>query len=113
MELQLKGIKVSVIRPGAVKTSMLEVSNEEIDKFCDNTVLYQSSSREFRKVIDSVEAKYITPDRLAKKVGKILNKKNPRFSYAINRNKLLIMLDILPKRWRFKIIKAILSKKEK
>ena len=110
MELQLKDIKVSVIRPGAVKTGMLDVSTTELDKFCNSTKLYDISSKNFKKVVNKVEAKYITPEVLAKKVLKVLSKKNPKFSYHINRNKLLILLNILPIRWRFKIIKRILNK---
>ena len=112
MELQLKGIKVSVIRPGAVKTGMLKVSTDELDNFCNKTKLYNISAKNFRDIVNKVEAKYITPEKLAKKAYKVLNKKNPKFNYQINRNKLLIMLDLLPKRWRFKIIKNILNKQK-
>ena len=113
MELQLKGIKVSVIRPGAVKTKMLDVSTKELDEFCNNTKLYKVSSKNFKNIVGKVESKYITPELLARKVVKVLNKKNPRFNYAINRHLLLIIFDLFPKRIRFKIIKSILSKKEK
>ena len=109
MELQLLGIKVSVIRPGAVKTQMLDVSTKELDDFCNNTKLYNISSKKFRDIVNNVEAKFITPNKIAKKVLKILNKKNTRYNYAINRNKLLILLNLLPKKWRFKIIKKILK----
>lgn len=112
MELQLKDIMVSVIRPGAVKTDMLKVSTDELDKFCNNTKLYNISASNFRDVVNKVEAKYITPNKLAKKVFKVLNKKKPKFNYSINRNKLLILLNILPKRLRFKIIKNILKKEK-
>ena len=112
MELQFLGIRVSVLRPGAVKTDMLKASTDELDDFCDKTKLYNISANNFKKVVNNVEAKYITPDKIARKVVKILNKKNPKFSYQINRNKLLILLNILPKRWRFKIIKKILNKKK-
>ena len=36
MELALLDINVSVIRPGAVKTEMLNVSTNELDEFCNN-----------------------------------------------------------------------------
>ena len=109
MELALLDINVSVIRPGAVKTEMLNVSTNELDEFCNNTKLYNVSSKNFRDVVNKVETKSIAPTKVARVVLKILNKKHPRFNYAINRNKLLILLNILPKGWRFKIIKKILK----
>ena len=39
----------------------------------------------------------------------ILNSKNPKFAYNINRNPLLLMLNILPQRFQFGIIKQILK----
>ena len=112
MELQLKDIWVSVLRPGAVATPMLKASTDELDNFCNNTKMYNISANNFKNVVNSVEAKYILPDILAKKINKILNKTKPKFNYSINRNKLLIMLDLLPIKLRFKIIKKILNKKK-
>lgn len=40
MELQLLGIGVCVIRPGAVKTELLSASTRELDRFCENTRVY-------------------------------------------------------------------------
>ena len=110
MEAQLLGIYVSVIRPGAVRTLMLDTSTKELDNFVNNTKLYNVSSENFRNVVNSVEAKYITPEKLAKKVLKIIRKEKPKFNYSINRNKLLILLNIFPKRFRFWVIKKILTK---
>ena len=112
MELQLQDIHVSVIRPGAVKTDMLHTSTDELDRFCEKTSIYQINASNFRDIVNKVEAKYIAPSEVAKKVGKVLKAKRPRFSYNINRNKLLILLDILPMRLRFKIIKNILKKEK-
>ncbi len=110
MELQLLGVSVSVIRAGAVATSMISVSTGELDKFCDNTKIYTCNAKRFKKIVDSVEAKSISPEKIALKTLKILKKKNPKFVYAINRNKLLLLLNALPKRLQFFIIKNILKK---
>ena len=40
MELNLLNIKVAIIRPGAVKTSLLDVSMKSLDDFCNKTKLY-------------------------------------------------------------------------
>ena len=109
MELQLLGISVSVMRAGAVQTSMLGVSTTALDAFCQKTAIYACNAKRFKTIVDRVEARCITPDKLAKKVGKILGKKNPRFAYHINRNPLLLLLNILPKRLQCWAIKQVLK----
>lgn len=109
MELQLLNISVSTLRAGAVNTGMLNVSISELDDFCNNTKLYNYNAKRFMNIVNSVEAKKVLPIKIAKKNYKILNKKNPKFAYSINRNKLLILLNILPRRLQFWIIRKILK----
>lgn len=109
MELQLLGISVSVIRAGAVKTTMLGVSTDELEKFCDKTKLYRCNAARFRNIVDRVEAKSISPEKVAAKTLKILGSKNPAFAYSINRNPLLRLLNILPKRLQCFAIRQVLK----
>lgn len=109
MELQLLNISVSTLRAGAVNTGMLNVSMSELDDFCNNTKLYNYNAKRFMNIVNSVEAKKVLPIKIAKKNYKTLNKKNPKFAYSINRNKLLILLNILPRRLQFWIIRKILK----
>lgn len=113
MELQLKGgIKVSVLRAGAVTTSMLGVSTNALQKFCRKTELYTCNADRFKRIVESVEARSIAPQRIAKKTLGILKKKSPKFSYSINRNPLLLMLNILPKSLQLWVIKQVLKTKK-
>lgn len=109
MELQLLGISVSVLRAGAVNTGMLGASTAELENFTKCTELYSCNAERFRKIVDSVEAKNITPEKLAQKAVGIIEKKRPKFAYAINRNPLLLMLNALPASWQFFIIGKILK----
>ena len=109
MELQLKNIFVSVLRAGAVDTDMIGVSTAQLDAFCNNTKLYSCNAKRFKKIVDSVEARRVPPEKVAKKLLKILNQKKVRFAYALNRNPLLILFDCLPKSWRFCLIRSILK----
>ena len=111
MELQLKGIAVSVLRAGAVTTKMLSASTDALDRFCKETALYTCNAKRFKKIVDSVEARSIDPSRIAKKTVKILTKRKPRFAYSINRNPLLLMLNALPKGLQLWIIKQVLKAK--
>ena len=109
MELQLLGISVVVLRPGAVNTGMLGVSTTALDKFCNTTELYKCNAKRFKKVVDSVEARNISPQKVAKKTLKILRSRRGRYEYSINRNPLLLLLNILPKRLQTWIIGRILK----
>ena len=108
MELQLLGISVSVLRPGAVKTDMLGVSTAALDRFCSETALYAVHSKRFKKIVESVEAKNIPPEKIAKKAFSIVNSKKPPVVTSVNRNPLLLMLNILPLCMQRKIIGMIL-----
>lgn len=112
MELQLKGINVSVLRAGAVSTGMLNASTDALDRFCKKTSYYTCNADRFKQIVDRVEARSIKPSGIAKKVMRILSKRSPRFAYSINRNPLLLMLNILPESWQFWVIKQVLKNKK-
>ncbi len=109
MELQLLGIKVSVLRAGAVKTDMLGASTNALEKFCDKTMLYCCNAARFRSIVNKVEARNIPPEKIARKVARILKKSRPKFAYSINRNPLLMLLNVLPKSVQLFIIRMILK----
>lgn len=109
MELQLLGVKVSVIRAGAVSTNMLGASTSALDRFCSNTRLYTCNADRFKHVVDSIEAKSVPPERIASKVLRILGKRSPAFAYSVNRNPLLLLLNALPKRLQLFAIRQILK----
>lgn len=109
MELQLLGVKVSVIRAGAVSTNMLGASTSALDRFCSNTRLYTCNADRFKHVVDSIEAKSVPPERIASKILRILGKRSPAFAYSVNRNPLLLLLNALPKRLQLFAIRQILK----
>ena len=108
MELQLLGISVSVLRAGAVDTGMLGVSTDALDRFCENTELYTCNADRFKRIVNRVEARHISPERIATKALSILEKKSPAFAYSINRNPLLLLLNALPKRMQLWAIRMVL-----
>ncbi len=111
MEVQLLGIKVIEIRPGAVSTGLLDDSVSRISKFIKETENYKGSSARFKKIVDSVESKAIPPEKLAGIIYGIFVKDNPKFVYNINRNKLLLLMNMLPDRFQAWIIKKLLTKR--
>ena len=111
MELQLLDYQVVVIRPGAVKTELINVSTDKLEKFNKSTTHYSYNAKRFKEIVDKVEAKTIPPEKIAKLIKKILPKKKAKYVYNINRNPLLRMLNILPRRLQNHIIKRVIQKK--
>lgn len=109
MELQLLNINVSVLRAGAVDTGMLGASTAALDRFCEKTALYTCNADRFKRIVNSVEARCVSPQKIAGKAVKILKKRSPAFAYTINRNPLLLMLNALPKRLQLWAIKQVLK----
>ncbi len=111
MELQLLNKQVVVIRPGAVSTSLLNVSTNKIEEFTQNTENYSYNAERFKRIVNKVENRKIPPSAIANLTYKIENKKKPKYVYKINRNPLLILLNAMPQRFQNWVIKKILISK--
>ena len=111
MELQLLDYQVVVIRPGAINTTLLDVSTNRINQFSKTTELYKYNANKFKEITEKVEARKISPTKIANLAYKIANKKKAKYVYKINRNPLLLLLNALPKRMQNYIIKKILLSK--
>ena len=109
MELQLLDLRVIVLRPGAVDTSLLDVSTAKLDAFCANTKRFAPNAQHFRNIVNRVEARKIPPERVAELTVRILEASHPRDVYSINRNPLLLLLNALPNRVQRSIIRKILK----
>ena len=109
MELNLLGIPVSIIRPGAVKTGLLNVSTDALDKFVNNTELYNGIATRFKKIVDSVESKHVPAEVIGEIVLKALTDKTPKYIYNVNRNPLLRLLNALPQKMQVFAIGLILK----
>jgi NAD(P)-dependent dehydrogenase (short-subunit alcohol dehydrogenase family) len=96
-ELALRGIAVSIVRPGAVTTPLLGDSTRALARFCDRTAYYKVNADRFRRIVDSVEARSVPPVKVADKVSRALTAKRPKRVYNLNRNPLLRLLNALPK----------------
>lgn len=113
MEMNLLGISVSVIRPGAVNTGMIGESMRSLEKLCVSTKIYKYNTYRFKKIVNSVETKKIPPQKIAKIAGKVLRSKRPKYVYNVNRNMLLRILSALPQRFQVWIIGKIIKDKKK
>ena len=108
MELQLLGYDVCVLRPGAVSTGMLPASMQALQDFCEKTVLYTTNADRFQKIVGGIEAKNVPPEKVAALVMKVLSDRKPRYVYTLNRNPLLLIMDLLPDRLQNLLIRKLL-----
>ena len=109
MELHLLGIDVAVIRPGAVKTDLLNVSSNELDRFCRNTRVYTYNAARFKRIVDRTEARNVPPQAVANTAVRALTARRPKYVYNLNRNPLLRILNVLPASWQTSVIGRILK----
>lgn len=108
-ELALREIAVSIVRPGAVATPLLGDSTRALDRFCEKTVYYRVNAERFRRIVDSVEARSVPPERVADSVLQALTARKPRHVYNLNRNPLLLLLNALPKGLQERVLVRILK----
>ena len=113
MEAQLLGYQVVLVRPGAIDTGLLNVSQTKLDRFVETTALYKTNSRRFKRIVGNVESKKVAPAKVANLIYRINGKEKPRYVYKINRNLGLLLLNAMPQHFQNWIIKRILTSKEK
>jgi len=93
-ELLLKGIQTTFIRPGAIKTALLDHLHN-LDKASEESKF----KREYDQFIEKApkrEGNPIHPSKVAAKVYKISLKKRLKYVYRINNNPLLRIASLLP-----------------
>ena len=108
-ELGLLGVKVIRIRPGAVKTNILNHSSNSMERMLDNTVLYKDISRKFKKIVDSEQGASIPAEKIAKIVLKILLKKKTKLVYRKNISLKLKLLNMLSTKTQLAVYKKLLK----
>ncbi|BBM87704.1 SDR family oxidoreductase [Candidatus Uabimicrobium amorphum] len=82
IELNIYGIHVVIIEPGAIKTPIWEKSSGYDLSIYDNTH-YAQNINSFQKLVDKIVAGALEPDYISRKVVKILRKKKPKARYAL------------------------------
>jgi NAD(P)-dependent dehydrogenase (short-subunit alcohol dehydrogenase family) len=108
-ELGLRGVKLILFRPGAIKTGLLN----DVEQIC---TLYEQSEykAEFSKFMTIARkevGKMIEPDVIARLVMKALKARNPQLVYSINKNAKISFLVKFPQRWIDYLVKRTIRSK--
>lgn len=108
-ELGLLGVKVIRLRPGAVQTSLINLSNNSLTNMENNTVLYKDIVHKFKKIVDNEQSGTISVDKIAKLVFKIVNSKYVKLVYRKNISKKLKLLNMLSTKTQLYVYKKLLK----
>lgn len=109
MELGLLNIPVITLRPGAVETPIIQSSTNQMNNLNENTILYKNTISKFKHIVDNEQNSGIPPQKIAKTVLNILNKKRPKIVYKKNISVKLKLLNALPVKTQIKLLKLILK----
>ena len=106
-ECNYLGIKVIKIIAGSFKTKMLVKANDEYHVLVKNSKLFVTPLTKLKYLMDNELKKNNPPEKLGKLIVKILNKKNPKIIYKINKSAALRLLSFLPEKIQDKLYVAL------
>ena len=109
-ELGLLGQKVITIRPGAVETPLQNSSLSGTEALAEKTKLYKKQSKHFLYFVKHFMGTPMKPEKMARKIARIHEKRHPRLIYKIHQNAGLVLLSALPKRMQCAVIRWLLNR---
>jgi NAD(P)-dependent dehydrogenase (short-subunit alcohol dehydrogenase family) len=114
MELRSSGISVSLIEPGAVATPIWEKTVRAVDELSRQTVpekraLYAGLISKIRD--EAANPRYpVPPEKVADAVIHAMTARKPRTRYLVGLdNRIWLLLNLLPDRWRDRLILSNIS----
>lgn len=112
-ELGLLDIPVVTIRPGAVKTDLLNKSTDSMERLVENTELYKDKTSKFREIVNKQQGRAISVNKIARLVYNIITKEKVKPIYNKNHNFKLKLLRLVSDKFKFKYLKKLLNKPPK
>lgn len=112
LELQLLGVPVITVRPGAFKTELLGQSSGEMLRFKENTEFYRGNLDRIAHIMEGQFGTAKDPEVLAKVFWKAAGSPHPKLRYTINANFLLKLYSVLPRRVQAFALRRILLRRE-
>ncbi len=98
LELQLLGIPVISVRPGAFNTQLLCQSSRELERLREGTKLYRGKLDRIARIMEGQLRTAKGPKALAKVFWRAANSPRPKLRYTVNASFLLNLYGALPRR---------------
>lgn len=107
-ELYLKGIRMALIRPGAVRTRMTEhVENLQNPV---TSSLFEKEYALFAAMAPRFRGKLLSPETIACKIYSRVTRRRLKSVYRIHNNPVLTLLSLIPERWMHWLLRWQLGK---
>lgn len=108
-ELDLLGIRVIKVQPGAMKTGMTGSVEDLFYNAMQSSRLYKEHLEAAVHLTKGVYAKAGDPERLARVIHKTVTVKHPRIRYSVRPDRARSFLEWLPVRWADRIYRRVLK----
>jgi len=101
-ELSLKGVRLSVIRPGAFNTRLLSWMDRDYPD--DHISVYSRELRQSLEQSKKLVGRITSPEKVGRKIIRAVKAKKPKRYYHVNNNPLLSVISLMPDRILDRII---------
>jgi NAD(P)-dependent dehydrogenase (short-subunit alcohol dehydrogenase family) len=101
-ELKLLGVSLSIVRPGAIQTNLLNWKKPV-------STVYQKYIERLITQARARMSRVVSPDEVAELVLKVAKSGKPRHIYSINHNLWLAIFSKLPRRIRDRIVQSMIT----
>ena len=106
-ELQLHGVKLVIVRPGAMQTPFLEAMKSIKNEVEDSR--YRQWFETFATLSRESVGRRLDPAVVAKLIMHMITVKNPRLVYAINKNRKISFFRVFPEKLKDRLIRRTVS----
>ena len=106
-ELQLHGVRLIMVRPGAMDTPFVDNMKEVRNEIAESR--YASWFGKFVRMSDESVGKKSDPSEVAALIMRSLQAKRPRLVYSVNRNRKISFFSLFPERWKDRLIRKAVS----
>ena len=113
LELDLIGIKVITLYPGAYGDGMTKAAVRSMERMSEASKLYPEIADRFRRIVMNETGGAKPPERLAKRIRSISEKRRPRFRYFMNNSFKLKLFSALPMGLQAWALRLLLKGKSK
>lgn len=107
-ELYLKGIRMALIRPGAIQTRLAGEVDRLVNPVQDS--IFEREFARFAAMAPAFRGKMLSPEKAAAKIYKKITRHHLRPVYRINNNPLLSLIAAVPERWMMRLLKWMLDR---
>ena len=112
LELQLLGVRVITVRPGAFRTALVDESGKEFQRLMENTRLYAGRLGRIERIMNGRTGKSGDPKTLAEVYLRAVTAAHPRIRYNVNASLGLKLYSAMPRRLQALVMRLLLKKQD-